>query len=93
MLPPAREKDDGQGVRIAKRTSIGTLIVASCLTLAIVLPALRFTSLIVIAVTIIVTSLSAALYRSKLGGVTGDCFGATIQLVEISVLGCGVWIR
>jgi adenosylcobinamide-GDP ribazoletransferase len=93
MLQPAREKDDGQGVRIAKRTSIRTLIVASCLTLAIVLPALRFTSLIAIAVTIIVTSLSAAFYHSRLGGVTGDCFGATIQLVEISVLGCGVWIR
>jgi adenosylcobinamide-GDP ribazoletransferase len=36
-------------------------------------------------------ALSGWLYTKKIGGVTGDCFGATNQLTEIAVYFCGVW--
>jgi adenosylcobinamide-GDP ribazoletransferase len=35
--------------------------------------------------------LSGWLYIRKIGGVTGDCFGATNQLTEIVVYFCGAW--
>ena len=38
-----------------------------------------------------VTLLSGLYFRSQIGGVTGDCFGATNQLAEIAVYMCGVW--
>jgi len=35
--------------------------------------------------------LSGFYYFRRIGGVTGDCFGATNQLAEIAVYFCGVW--
>ncbi len=90
-LPPARE-NDGQGARIARLTSTGSLIIGSIVTVAIVVFVLRKSrdrppwcarSLVPL--------LSGFFYMRKFGGVTGDCFGATTQLTEIAVYLCGVW--
>jgi adenosylcobinamide-GDP ribazoletransferase len=90
FLPPAREQD-GQGARIAKLTSLASLIFGSVFSFAVVAFALRWSALAPVLVVILTTTLSGWLYARKIGGVTGDGFGATNQLAEIAVYLCGVW--
>jgi len=89
-LPSARE-GEGQGARIARLTSTGSLIVGSVLTIATVVVVLRRAAIAPLLAAMIVPLLSSWLYMRKFGGVTGDCFGATNQLTEIAVYLCGVW--
>jgi adenosylcobinamide-GDP ribazoletransferase len=91
FLPPAREQD-GQGARIAKLTSLPSLIFGSVFGLAVVVIALRRSAAAPVLIAILTVSLSGWLYARELGGVTGDCFGATSQLTEIAVYFCGVWV-
>jgi adenosylcobinamide-GDP ribazoletransferase len=90
FLPPAREQD-GQGVRIAKLTSLASLIIGSVFSFAVVAFALRWSAVAPALVAIFIVALSGWVYARKIGGVTGDCFGATNQLTEIAVYCCGVW--
>jgi len=90
FLAPAREQD-GQGVRIAKLTSLASLIFGSAFSFAVVAFALRWSAVAPALVTIFTVALSGWVYARKIGGVTGDCFGATNQLTEIAVYCCGVW--
>ncbi len=90
FLSPAREQD-GQGARIAKLTSLASLIFGSVFSLAVVAFALRWSALAPVLVAILTFVLSGWLYAGRIGGVTGDCFGATNQLTEIAVCFCGVW--
>ena len=94
-LPPARNRGedqmDGQGARIARLTTSGGLVIGSLLTLAIVLALLRIRGLVPVVVTLAVTLLTGLYYKRRIGGITGDCFGATNQLTEIAVYLCGVW--
>jgi adenosylcobinamide-GDP ribazoletransferase len=89
-LPPAREQD-GQGARIAKLTSLPSLIFGSLCCFAVVGFALRRAAVTPLVVATLTVGLSGWLYSRKLGGVTGDCFGATNQLAEIAVYFCGAW--
>lgn len=89
-LPPATEAS-GLGSRIAALTSRSSLIAATIFTLAVVLIALHWLALAPIAATLLVTALSGWYYHRRIAGVTGDCFGATNQLVEIAIYVCGVW--
>lgn len=89
FLPPAGEP--GQGARIAKLTSLSSLIFGSVFSLAIVVLALRWSAVAPLLVTMAAVVLSGWFYFRKIGGVTGDCFGATNQLAEIAVYCCGVW--
>ena len=91
LLPSAREQE-GQGARIAKLTSLPSLIFGSIFSFAIVVFALRWSSIVPLLFAVITVALTGWLYFRKLGGVTGDCFGATNQLTEIAVYFCGVWI-
>jgi adenosylcobinamide-GDP ribazoletransferase len=91
FLPPARE-GDGQGARIAKLTSLSSLIFGSVFSFAIIGFALRWSAVAPLVIAILVVALSGWLYARKIGGVTGDCFGATNQLTEIAVYFCGAWI-
>jgi adenosylcobinamide-GDP ribazoletransferase len=90
FLPPARDKD-GQGARIAKLTSLSSLIFGSVFAFAVVVFALRRSAVVPLTAAILVTALSGWFYFRKIRGVTGDCFGATNQLTEIAVYFCGVW--
>jgi adenosylcobinamide-GDP ribazoletransferase len=90
FLPSARK--DGLGEKLAHKVSMGALAVASILAIAIVGFALRLQMFVPLAAVVAVTLASGAVYRMKLGGITGDCFGATNQLAEIAVYVCAVWI-
>jgi adenosylcobinamide-GDP ribazoletransferase len=90
FLPPAREQE-GQGARIARLTSLHTLLFGSIFSFAVVVFALRWSAVGPLLVAMLAVALSGWLYRKKIGGVTGDCFGATNQLTEIAVYFCGVW--
>ncbi len=95
-LTSARNQQDqdgaGQGARIAKLTTRGTLIAGSIFSLAICSFALRIHMAAAVTATILVTLLSGLYYQRKIGGVTGDCFGATNQIAEIAVYLTGVWL-
>ena len=88
---PAREAD-GQGARVAQLTTLNSLILGTAFSFLSVGLLLRWRSFAPLFVAIAVTLLSARFYKRKIGGVTGDCFGATNQLTEIAVYLCGAWI-
>ena len=88
---PAARQSSGQGARIARQISAGSLAIGTLITLAIVLYALRKALWGPILSTLTVTLFSGLYYWRRIGGVTGDCFGATNQLAEIAVYLCGVW--
>jgi adenosylcobinamide-GDP ribazoletransferase len=98
-LPPARHrgenqadgKGEGQGARIARLTTRGSLIFGSVFTVLVALALLRFRGILPILASVGVTLLTALYYNRRIGGITGDCFGATNQLAEIAVYLCGVW--
>jgi adenosylcobinamide-GDP ribazoletransferase len=91
LLPPAREQE-GQGAKIARLTSISSLIIATLVSFAVAAFLLRWSAIAPILIAILTIALSGWFYFRKIGGVTGDCFGATNQLTEIAVYVCGVWI-
>jgi len=95
FLSPAREHSenhvDGQGARIASLTTPGSLIVGSLFTFVIAFALLHIRAFVPVLVSMGVTLITALYYKHRIGGVTGDCFGATNQLTEIAVYLCGVW--
>jgi adenosylcobinamide-GDP ribazoletransferase len=95
FLPAARDSDseriDGQGARIARLTTRGSLIIGSVLTFLIVVALLRIRALVPLLASMGVALTTALYYNHRIGGVTGDCFGATTQVAEIAVYLCGVW--
>ena len=74
---------------VAQRTSKAALAIGSMLALAVVIPCLRSAAWLPIVAAIVVVLLTGWYYQRRLGGVTGDCFGATTQLSEIAVYLCG----
>jgi adenosylcobinamide-GDP ribazoletransferase len=96
FLPAARpgtaEGVDGQGARIARLTTKGTLIGGTIFSFATAALLLRTHAIAPVIVATSLTLLTGSYYKRRIGGITGDCFGATIQLVEIGVYLCGAWI-
>ena len=90
LLAPAREQH-GQGARIARLTSLSSFVFGTVFSFAVVIFALRGFSMGPLLVSSFTVALSGWFYSRKIGGVTGDCFGATNQLTEIAVYLCGVW--
>jgi adenosylcobinamide-GDP ribazoletransferase len=90
FLSPART-DASQGARLAKLTSRSSLVTGSVLTLAIVIAALGIHTIAPILLAALITYVSGLYYKSRIEGVTGDCFGCTNQLAEILVYLAGVW--
>ena len=83
-LPPARQ-DGGQGARLAQRMSMTSLIVGTgCMAVVAVL-ATGFTAIVLIAIASGVVAVAGMYYRRRIGGITGDCLGATCQLTELAV--------
>jgi adenosylcobinamide-GDP ribazoletransferase len=90
FLSPARDRD-GQGARIARLTSFASLAFGSLFSFVVVAFALRWSAVAPLLAATLFVVLSGWFYARKIGGVTGDCFGATNQLSEIAVYFCGVW--
>jgi adenosylcobinamide-GDP ribazoletransferase len=94
-LPPARSRSedqvDGQGARIARLTTGASLLIGSLLAFMIVFALLRVRGLAPVMAAIAVPLITGLYYNHRIGGITGDCFGATNQLTEIAVYLCGVW--
>jgi adenosylcobinamide-GDP ribazoletransferase len=84
-------RKDGLGAQLAHKISLTSVAVGSVFAFLIAGWALRMEVLVPIAAVIVITVLSGLYYRSQIGGITGDCFGATNQLAEIAVYVCGVW--
>lgn len=89
MVPPAREQ--GQGARLAKQVSLSSTTIGTLFAFGTVGFLLRMNAMGPIVVALLLTALSGFYYHWRIRGVTGDCFGATIQLAEIAVYVCGVW--
>ena len=92
FLPAARD-GEGQGVRIAQLVSRSSLIVGTVFAVLLTGFLLRWQAVAPFAATLLVTALSARFYSRKIGGITGDCFGATTQITETAVYLCGAWVR
>ena len=54
---------------------------------------LRLSTLQPVIAVLAIVATSGFYYRQRLGGITGDCLGATIQISEIAVYLCGAWVR
>ena len=83
---------EGQGARIARRISRGTLIGGTVFSFAIAAVLLRERAATAILSAIAVAWFTGLYYRRRIGGVTGDCLGASVQLAELGVYLCGAWI-
>jgi adenosylcobinamide-GDP ribazoletransferase len=90
FLKPARGQE-GQGARIAERLGWGTLMFGSLFAFGVTAYFLQERFWIPILAVCAVALISGGYYKRRIGGVTGDCFGATTQLAEIAVYVCGVW--
>lgn len=94
-LSPARNRSidqiDGQGARIARLTTRSSLAIGSLFTFVAVVVVLRSRAGAPIFASAATTLATGLYYQRRIGGVTGDCFGATNQLTEIAVYLCGVW--
>jgi adenosylcobinamide-GDP ribazoletransferase len=90
FMHPARA--EGQGAGVAQRTSALSLISGTLIALLICYLVMHLACWLPLAVAVVVTLISGLYYQSQIGGITGDCFGATNQLTEIGIYLCGVWV-
>lgn len=96
FLPSARAQSKGgiagQGARVAQLISKGSLIAGTCFSFGIAFLLLGAHATPSILSVTLLSLLTGLYYRRRIGGITGDCFGATNQLAEIGVYLCGVWV-
>ena len=96
FLPPARTKDGetikGLGGRIAWRTSKRTFIWGTVFSFGVALLLLKTRAMVPVAGSIALCLASGRFYKRRIGGVTGDCFGATNQITELGIYICGAWL-
>jgi adenosylcobinamide-GDP ribazoletransferase len=93
FLPSARGLE-GLGARVAGEIRFLSLAIGTAITWGIVWVALGpVRCLWTIMASFIVTGATAATYRRRIGGVTGDCLGATNQITEAAVYLTGVVLR
>jgi adenosylcobinamide-GDP ribazoletransferase len=90
---PAARAGNGQGSRIAQRIGTNALVAGTALAVGIVGVFLKWRAIWVIGVATGAVALTGAYYNRRIGGVTGDCLGATNQITELAVYFVGVLLR
>jgi adenosylcobinamide-GDP ribazoletransferase len=90
FMPSARD-GEGQGAQITRKVSTLSLVVGTGSGFGFVAFALRAECWVPIAIASAITLVSGWYFWRRLGGMTGDCFGAANQVAEIAVYLCGVW--
>jgi len=75
---------EGLGSEFAKRIDANTVVVTTVFSGAVVILMSRIFGALAFCVAIIIVASAARYFRRRIGGVTGDCFGATFQFVEIA---------
>jgi adenosylcobinamide-GDP ribazoletransferase len=91
LLPSAPDQK-GLGTQVARLSSFSSLAIGSLFSVAVVIFLLRWSSLGPVLLAMLTVAVSGWFYFKKIGGVTGDCFGATNQFTEVMVYLCGAWI-
>lgn len=90
-LPYART-EGGLGQALTHERDIVGLVVATIVAGVIAIGALGVNGLVAWTVAALTALWIARAARRRIGGVTGDVFGASVELTEASVLLCGVWL-
>jgi adenosylcobinamide-GDP ribazoletransferase len=85
FLPPARDNEAGQGKLIAHKVTALAFGIGTILALAIVAIALKAAALWAALIAVVIAAISGFYYRRRIGGITGDCLGATNQMTEIAI--------
>lgn len=89
FLGPARGQD-GQSARVAQRVTVRTLLFGTLLAIVVSAVMLRWKAWLPLLVAAVSSLIGGAYFHKRLGGITGDCFGAANQIVEIAIYLCGV---
>jgi adenosylcobinamide-GDP ribazoletransferase len=92
FLPPAREQS-GKGALIAGKITAFSLTTGTILTATITGAALGRKGLWALLTAVAITAASGTYYRRRIGGITGDCLGATNQITETVVYLTGIMVR
>jgi len=92
FLHPARA-DSGQGSRVARKVSWFSLLFGTILAFGIVWPFFGGALVWAASTAVLITAITGLYYQKRLGGITGDCLGATMQLAEIGVYLTGVLVH
>lgn len=80
-----------QGGRIARQISFLSFAMGTLIAFSIVGYLFRVSMWRPVVAASVVTLFSGLYYKRRIGGITGDCFGATSQLTLVAVYFCGVW--
>jgi adenosylcobinamide-GDP ribazoletransferase len=96
MLPlgaalPGAGAHGSQGARIARQVSGVSLAVGTLISFGVAGFMLHLSAVWPVAAASAVTLFSGLYYKHRIGGITGDCFGATSQITLLAVYLCGVW--
>jgi adenosylcobinamide-GDP ribazoletransferase len=79
-----RYAHEGLGSEFMKGLTAKAVAVASLLAAAGTIAICRIQGLLALAASFVIMVLASIYFRRRIGGVTGDCFGATLQFVEIA---------
>jgi adenosylcobinamide-GDP ribazoletransferase len=90
---PSALGTEGQGGRLAGKISWTAAAIGTFITAVVLWYFLRASAWQPTIAVATVTFVSGMYYHRRLGGITGDCMGATIQISEVAVYLCGAWMR